>query len=84
MLSDSQISQYEQDGFLFIENALTASQLEQLQSATRQLIEQSVDVTTNNDRYDLDVGHSPQQPRLTRIKLPVSYTHLTLPTILLV
>jgi len=70
MLSDSQISQYEQDGFLFIENALTASQLEQLQSATRQLIEQSVDVTTNNDRYDLDVGHSPQQPRLTRIKLP--------------
>ena len=70
MLTTSQISQYEKDGYLLIENALTVVQLDQLQSATRQLIDKSAHVSTSNDQYDLDVGHCPQQPRLTRIKLP--------------
>ena len=100
MITSAQLTQYQRDGFLLIENALTANQLEELQAVTRKLILKAASITASNDQYDLDTGHSAEQPRLTRIKLPhlldpvfrqvmqseqitspVSYTHLTLPTI---
>jgi len=70
MISDKQIQQYKRDGFIFIENALTAEQLQTMQSVTAKLIEQSASLTQSNDQYDLDTGHSTGNPRLTRIKLP--------------
>ena len=70
MITSAQLEQYRHDGFIFIENALTEIQLEALQSATRRLILESARVTSSNDQYDLDAGHSADQPRLTRIKLP--------------
>jgi len=77
MLTTSQISQYEKDGFLFIENALTAGQLDQLQSATRKLIDKSANVSTNNDQYDLDVGHSP--PVFWQVVTSIQITELIKP-----
>jgi len=70
MITSAQLEQYQRDGFLFIENALTEIQVDELQSATRRLILESADITESNDQYDLDAGHSAEQPRLTRIKLP--------------
>ena len=65
MITSAQLEQYRHDGFIFIENALTEIQLEALQSATRRLILESARVTSSNDQYDLDAGHSADQPRLT-------------------
>jgi len=53
-----------------VENAVTPDQLACAQAITRELIERSRHVTESNDAYDLDAGHSPATPRLTRIKLP--------------
>ncbi len=70
MLSDLQISEYAEKGYLLIENALSAQQLQDLNTVTDRLIQQSSEVTESNDKYDLDNGHSRDTPRLTRIKLP--------------
>lgn len=70
MLSAEQIAFYQENGYLLVENVISAEQLAKLQQITYDLIEASKKVTQSDDVYDLDAGHTAQQPRLTRIKLP--------------
>lgn len=70
MLTPQQIEDYRNNGFLLIENALTEQQLTRLRTVTNSLIQQSATVTQSNEMFDLDAGHSADNPRLTRIKLP--------------
>lgn len=70
MLSDTQRAFYNENGYLKIENAVTPKELARLQQITYGLIDASRSVTQSDDRYDLDSGHSADNPRLTRIKLP--------------
>lgn len=70
MLTEAQRAFYAENGYLKVENAVTPEELAQLQEITHGLIEASRDVRDSNDVYDLDEGHSPDSPRLTRIKLP--------------
>lgn len=70
MLSQEQIRFYQENGYLLVEDVVTPEQLAKLQQITRGLIESSREVSESNDVYDLDEGHSPEAPRLTRIKLP--------------
>lgn len=69
-LTHQQKADYERDGFLLVENAVPPDMLARLRSVTLDLIEQSRQVTQNNDVYDLDTGHSKSTPRLNRIKTP--------------
>ncbi len=69
-LSTQQINNYHRDGFILVENAVPPDVLAQLQSVTNDLIDKSRNVSTNNDVYDLDKGHSSTHPRLNRIKTP--------------
>jgi ectoine hydroxylase-related dioxygenase (phytanoyl-CoA dioxygenase family) len=70
MLTAEQKRRYAEDGFILVDNVVTADQLARLQSVTRDLIDASRTVTESNEVYDLDRGHGPDNPRLTRIKLP--------------
>lgn len=70
MLNKEQMDFYKENGYLMIENALSTEQLDLLQGVTHSFIEESRHVTEGNDVYDLDKGHSAEEPRLTRIKLP--------------
>ncbi|MEM9682072.1 MAG: phytanoyl-CoA dioxygenase family protein [Pseudomonadota bacterium] len=70
MLSPDQIEFYRNNGYLMVEDAVSPAQLNELRAVTYDLIEKSRPVTESNDIYDLDEGHSPETPRLTRIKLP--------------
>ena len=70
MLSREQSAFYDENGYLLIEDAVTPAQLDKLRTITADLIEQSRTLTTSDDRFDLDEGHSAERPRLTRIKLP--------------
>ena len=70
MLSAAQIAQYKENGFILLEDALSPEQLTRLQQVTASLISQSANVTESNEIFDLDEGHSKDNPRLTRIKLP--------------
>jgi len=70
MLSAADKAFYDANGYLLVENVVSAALLQQMQRVTNALIEASREVTENTDVYDLDAGHSAQTPRLTRIKLP--------------
>ena len=70
MLSREQIDFYNENGYLMVENAVTPEQLKALREATYRLIDASRSVSETDDVYDLDEGHGPDNPRLTRIKLP--------------
>ena len=70
MLSSEQITFYNDNGYLLVEDAVTPQQLAKLREVTHTLIDQSRSLSESDDRFDLDEGHSPDNPRLTRIKLP--------------
>lgn len=70
MLTAEQKAQYKEHGFILVEDALSQDQLIKLQQVTTSLINQSASVTESNEIFDLDEGHSKNNPRLTRIKLP--------------
>ncbi len=70
MLTVEQIAFYHDNGYLIVEDAIDPGPLAEMQAATREFIEQSRAVSRSDDVYDLDDGHSADNPRLTRIKLP--------------
>lgn len=70
MLTPDQVEFYNQNGYLLVEDAVTSQELDSLRSVTYDFIERSRQVTENDDVFDLDEGHGPDNPRLTRIKLP--------------
>ena len=70
MLTQEQIDFYNENGYLLVEDAVTSEQLDRLRKVTYDLIDQSRTVTESDNQFDLDDGHSADNPRLTRIKLP--------------
>lgn len=70
MLTPDQIAFYVENGYLLVEDVVTPEQLERMQNITYDFIDRARDVHESNDVYDLDQGHSAENPRLTRIKLP--------------
>lgn len=70
MLTQEQKDFYDTNGYLLIESAVTPDQLARLLEITDRLIEASRAVCESDDVYDLDAGHGPHSPRLTRIKVP--------------
>jgi ectoine hydroxylase-related dioxygenase (phytanoyl-CoA dioxygenase family) len=70
MLTRDQIEFYDANGYLIVEDAVTPEEVQELRRIASEFIERSRDVTQSNDVFDLDEGHTRQQPKLTRIKLP--------------
>ncbi|EDP62682.1 phytanoyl-CoA dioxygenase family protein [alpha proteobacterium BAL199] len=70
MLSPEQIRFYRESGYVVLENFLSESQLEALQNKTADLTEKSRAVRASDDVYELEDDHSPDRPRLQRIKAP--------------
>jgi phytanoyl-CoA hydroxylase len=70
MLSQPQIKFYNDKGYLLVEDAVSRDQLSRMRDIAYCFIEKSRAVSVSDDVFDLDDGHSPQSPKLTRIKLP--------------
>ena len=72
MLSQEQIACYHQNGYLVVENVLSADELAELQRVTDDFVERSRGVSQHNDIFDLEANHSEERPRLRRIKNPIA------------
>jgi len=70
MLTRKQREFYDANGYLMVEDAVTPGEVQELRRIAYELIERSREVTESNDVFDLDEGHSRENPKLTRIKLP--------------
>ncbi|QDC08328.1 phytanoyl-CoA dioxygenase family protein [Oceanicola sp. D3] len=70
MLTQDQKEFYDENGYLMVEDVVTPDQLAKLQTITREMIDAARPLKESDERYDLDEGHTAENPRLTRIKLP--------------
>ncbi len=70
MLSPDQIAAYRRDGFIVVPDIFTAPEVAALRRVTDAFVEVARRVAANDDVYDLEDSHSPDEPRVRRIKTP--------------
>src|SRR5437868_1302415 len=71
MLSPQQIEFYREQGYIGVDGVFSAAEIEELRSITDGFVEQSRAVTKNDAVFDLEPTHTPEQPRLRRLKDPI-------------
>lgn len=71
MLAQEQIDFYHKNGYLGLENMLSDTEIAELRRVTDEFVEKSRTVADHTDVFDLEPGHSPEAPRLRRLKSPI-------------
>jgi ectoine hydroxylase len=70
VLTDQQRTQYQEQGWLAVPGLVDAAWLDRLREVTEEFVEQSRALTESNVIFDLDGGHSAEEPRLRRLSSP--------------
>jgi len=68
MISDDEVRAYRRDGVIVVLNVLGPETLAHLRSVVAELVAGAAAVTEHTDVYDLEPGHTPEAPRVRRIK----------------
>ena len=75
MLTQGQIDQYKAVGAIVVPDVLTQAEVQRLRAVTDGFVERARGLITHDDIYDLEDSHTPENPRVRRIKA----THLQHP-----
>ena len=70
MLTPTQIGEYEERGFTLVEGAVPPDLLAELRAGTDEIVEAACGLTESDERYDLEALHTPEAPRVRRLKSP--------------
>jgi ectoine hydroxylase len=70
VLTDAQRDQYLAEGWLAVPGVVDPGWLDRLRDVTDEFVDQSRSLTESNVIFDLDVGHSADEPRLRRLSSP--------------
>ncbi|MEP1932958.1 MAG: phytanoyl-CoA dioxygenase family protein [Roseibium sp.] len=70
ILTDAQIASYRETGYLVLERHLPDEILTSIRAEISRFEDEARGMTASNDRLDLEDSHTPEQPRLRRVKLP--------------
>ncbi|MEP4766306.1 MAG: phytanoyl-CoA dioxygenase family protein [Roseibium sp.] len=70
ILTDAQIASYRETGYLVLERHLPDEILKRIRAEISRFEDEARGMTASNDRLDLEDSHTPEQPRLRRVKLP--------------
>src|SRR6476646_8817777 len=68
MLSRIQIEQYNEVGAIVVNDVLSRDEVQRLRRVTDEFVERARGVTAHTDIYDLEDSHTPDNPRVRRIK----------------
>lgn len=71
MLTTEQINFYHENGYLGVEGVLSAEEVAALGRVSDEFVQLSASVTAHTDVFDLEPGHTPQSPKLRRLKNPI-------------
>jgi ectoine hydroxylase-related dioxygenase (phytanoyl-CoA dioxygenase family) len=74
MITDRDVAQYHETGYLVVPDVIEPDLLGRLRAALDGLVANAASVTDHTDVYDLEPGHTPESPKVRRIKLPHSHT----------
>ena len=69
MLTKAQLEEYRDVGAIVVADVLSMDEIQRLRRVTDEFVERARGVTTHNDIYDLEDSHTPDNPRVRRIKL---------------
>jgi phytanoyl-CoA hydroxylase len=70
VLNQTQIDEYNRVGAIVVPDVLTQDEVQRLRRVTDEFVEKARAVAQHNEIYDLEDTHTPQQPRVRRIKSP--------------
>jgi ectoine hydroxylase-related dioxygenase (phytanoyl-CoA dioxygenase family) len=70
MISDDLAQAYRRDGVIVVPEVLDKDTLGRARSVLAELVAGAASVTEHTDVYDLEPGHTPENPRVRRIKAP--------------
>jgi len=70
MIGEMDVQAYRRDGVIVVPNVLDAAMLARMRLVVADLVAASSQVTEHTSVYDLEPGHTPQSPRVRRIKTP--------------
>src|SRR2546421_10550896 len=70
VLSEAQREHYHRSGWVAVPGLVDSEWLERLRRVTDEFVDASRALTESNILYDLDVGHSADEPRLRRLSSP--------------
>ena len=73
MLIQEQIDFYHENGYLGVANVLSDEEISDLRRVTAEFVEKSRGVTEHTNIFDLEPGHTPESPRVRRIKSPAAH-----------
>ncbi len=68
MLTQAQIDEYNEIGALVVPDVLTPEEVKRLSDVTDGFVERARGLTAHTDVYDLEDSHTPDKPRVRRIK----------------
>ena len=72
MLTRDQVAAYHRDGYILVEHALHPAWLKRVRDWIDGCVVRAAGVTASNDVYDFEDTHTPEAPRVRRIKDPVA------------
>lgn len=70
VVSNAQLAEYREKGFIVVEDIFSADDLKQMDDALNGLIAEARDLTEHTNVIDLEPTHTPERPRVRRIKEP--------------
>jgi phytanoyl-CoA hydroxylase len=70
MLSEQDVVAYRRDGVVMVPDVLDAATIQELRRVVAELITGAGQVSQHDDVYDLEPSHTPEIPRVRRIKSP--------------
>jgi phytanoyl-CoA hydroxylase len=70
MISEQDVQAYKRDGVIVVPDVLGADTLKQVRSVIAELVAGSASTTEHTEVYDLEPGHTAENPRVRRIKAP--------------
>jgi len=76
VLSGEQKALYEEQGYLVLENHIPEAILEQLRAEIARYQDKARGMSASDAQIDLEDSHSPDDPRIRRIKLPHTHSDL--------
>ena len=70
VLTDEQVEHYRREGYLVLEDRVPMEIIEAIRAEIARFQDEARGMTASDDRLDLEDSHTPDDPRLRRIKFP--------------
>ena len=70
VITDTQVREYHEQGFVVVENVFSPADVARMRQTLEALVRKASGLSTHDKVYDLEESHTPDNPRVRRIKEP--------------